>query len=227
MLCWARCSFTTETSSVPIRYCLTSARVPASCLWVLQITLIWPVIPPSQAETLWPFCPNPAGFQQLWWPLWIWPIGCKCLQPPCCWAEDLPGRPPTMEQFEVLVVPAGVEEEEVLYSLAACWVKPVGLSSKRKRKRLLSTFFFFPSHSFPLMLSKSEGQNWMPAFTVHLSVIKTTGESVDVPCSLLVPLLNSQRCWPTVASLCNEFPQPSQTSNCVWDHQPRTCVVMS
>lgn len=135
------------------------------------------------------------------------------------------------------MVPAGAEREEekqpVLFGSLlgkACW-----FNKEKKGKEMIIThffflFLFFLFTVFPLCFQgvkvKIECQHFLCIYQVP-SGKGTPGVSVDAPYSLLIPLLNSQRCWPTIASLCNELPQPSQTSDCVWEHQPRICVVMS
>lgn len=108
-----------------------------------------------------------------------------------------------------------------LYCLAACWVKPAGLTRKRKGKRLLATISFFSQFSLCAF------KEWRSRLNASISCASVSRERNPRWGSVNVPLLNSQQCWPTIAGLCNEFPQPFQTSSCVWEHQPRVCVVMS
>lgn len=156
--CWTRTrySFTTEISSVPMRYSFFSATVPASPFWVLQITLpcsylssLLPRLKPSTPSTL--ILPVAVSSSSLW----IRPIGCKWPKVPSCWADDLQTGLPPRHSLRHWWLPLGHRKKRksrpVLFGSLlgqACWFKEEkkGKGIRKKEKKDNNPLWVLPLH---------------------------------------------------------------------------------
>lgn len=234
MLCWTRtrCWFSTEASSVPMRCGFSSARVPASRFWVLQIILpcsdlssLLPRLRPSApSAAILPVSGSSASLSESG-PL----VANTCNFPAAEQLTYQTGLPPR-HSLRYWWFPLGQREKRksrlVLFGSLlgqACW-----LEKEKKGKEIIIHFFpLVLPLCFQIAKVKTECQHFLWALSSVTRERNPRWESAGAPCTLPVPLLNSQQCWPTAASSCNESPSHPRLQTAFGNISLMVCIVMS